>query len=124
MYLTTEPPSAAARRARLRFRRAKFNFNLERVGFKTQTICSLCRSRREDNHHVICECPAHDAARDVCYLALSHLVPLSLPNPLIPLSLDGLISPETACASYPHLIPLALNISAAFFKQIAAARAF
>jgi hypothetical protein len=124
LYLTTEPPSAAARRARLRFRRTKFNFNLERVGFKTQTVCSLCRSRQEDNHHVLLECPAHEAARDVCCLALSRLVPFALPNPLIPLSLGGLISPETDCASYPHLIPHALTITAAFFKQIAVARAF
>ncbi len=33
-YLTSEPPAAAVRRAKLRFRRTQFGFNMERVGYK------------------------------------------------------------------------------------------
>ena len=123
-YLTTEPPAAAARRARLRFRRTKFNFNLERIGYNIRSTCPHCHDKQEDNHHVLCECPQYSAARDACHDALSHLFPSSQPNPLLPLSVDRLISPETACANTPLVIPQALAITTAFFKQIAAIHVF
>jgi exonuclease III len=125
-YLTTETPAAAARRARLRFRRSKFKFNLERVGYHVSTTCSHCDNTQEDNHHVLCECPAHDGPRDACRLALTRLFLPCQPNPLLPISIDTLISPDIACAraGYPSRAPQALFITTTFFRQIAATRAF
>jgi hypothetical protein len=124
MYLTIEPPAAAARRARLRFRRTKFNFNLERIGYNIRSTCPHCHDKQEDNHHVLCECPQYSTARVECHDALSRLFPPSQPNPLLPLSVDHLISPEAAGASDPHIIEQALAITAAFFKRTAAIHVF
>jgi hypothetical protein len=82
----------------------------------------------EDNQHVLCQCPAHDAARDVCCRAIAALRPTVRPfavgNPMLPLSVSNLVSPDVCLDPHPELIPQALAITSQFFKQIAATRPF
>lgn len=125
-YLMRETPASAARRAKLRFRRTQFGFNMNRVGYKVSTTCSLCRTgATEDNEHVLCHCPAHDAARNICIKSLEAMFPNnSHINPMLPISSDKLISPDIPLSSFPTLFDSALTITSAFFKHIAMIRAF
>ena len=125
-YLTSEPPASAARRAKLRFRRTQFGFNMERVGYSVSTSCSLCNTgATEDNEHVLCHCPAHDAARHTCINSLDAMFNDDGPsNPMFPITADKLISPDIPLSSFPKLIDSALTITSTFFRHIAMIRAF
>jgi hypothetical protein len=124
LYLTSEPPAAATRRAKLRFRRTQFGFNMERVGYSVDTTCTHCNAPVEDNDHVLCHCPVHDAARNTCLNALDAMFDPNIPNPMLPLTANKLISPDMYLSSFPRLISNALSVTATFFKQISLIRSF
>ena len=128
VYLLSEHPAAASRRARLRFRRTDFAFNKERMGYNTPLTCTQCSAPVEDNEHVLCHCPVHDAARHTCTNALDALIPVAVgssPHPMLPLSVDSLVAPERFLADrHSHLLTRVLTITSTFFKQIAATRSF
>ena len=124
-YLTAELPIRAARRARLRFRRTRFAYNMQRVGFRISPTCTHCNmNKHETNHHVLCECPAYENARQVCVNDITTLVPA--PFLMSFLTSDSLISPTPACetAGVSHLLANILAISSTFFQSIAAVRIF
>ena len=124
LYLTSEPPAAATRRAKLRFRRAQFGFNMERVGYSVNTTCTHCNAPVEDNDHVLCHCPIHDAARVTCLNALDAMFDPNVPNPMHPITANKLISPDMFLSSFPRLIPSAFSITSSFFKHISLVRPF
>ena len=67
-YLTHDLPDVASKRARLRFRRALFGFNLRRLKYKdSNPLCDheecVKLEIEEDTQHVLMECPRHTEER-------------------------------------------------------------
>jgi hypothetical protein len=62
-YVLRDPRSTAILRARIRLNRTHFNDHLFTRKLAPNPFCGTCPTERETAHHVIFDCPAHDAAR-------------------------------------------------------------
>ena len=109
-YTKHDTPAVAAKRARLRFRRALFGYNNKRMNFTNNTLnCdyTTCVTQhiQEDTKHVLLECPRHARDRDKLIERLATLSTETETQP-VPLTLPLLLDPPhyTSLASYAEQV--------------------
>ena len=98
-YLNHDPPEVATKRARLRFRRALFGFNNNRLKYRdTNPHCDheACArvEKQEDTQHVLMECPRHARDRDKLEECMATLATAVGVRPT-PLTLQTLLDPAS-----------------------------
>jgi hypothetical protein len=124
MYMHTDEPATASRRARLRFGRARLMSQMHRLNFAdaADPLCPNCTSREpETTEHVLLDCSKYNTQRDACSDTLRALLGHRAPCfrdyqdwPQLILSPQGLVPRR-------HLARV-LSITGKFIDQVVAAR--